>query len=453
MASISSLGIGSNIDLQSILTKIMAAESVPIKTLGTKITSINNKISVYGSLQSLLDKLGSAAETLEFPSKLSAISASSSDSKVLGATANSTATIGQYAIEVTALASAQKDVSSAYEKGTVFSAGSLTFTLSGDATTHDVAIAEGDTLSQVSAKINAADLGITATVISGTQGDRLILTGANSGAGNTFSFTSNGGVSPSTTGAGGTQLALESKDAALSVNAQDGAMTIDGISVSSTTNTFADAISGLTFTALSKGTSTVNVQNDGAKITSAVQTFVDAYNAVSSFIKTNTAYNATTKTGQALSGDSTARSIMSALNSARATVPTELSSATIKSLAELGVSIGQTGLMSLDTTKLNSAISASPDDVKTAINAYGKSFSETISSLVDSSGSVSTRVNSLNTLLRRTTDSQDALTVRVANIEKRYRAQFGTLDTLINSLTTTSGYLTQQFAALQSSSS
>lgn len=450
MASISSLGVGSNIDLQSMLTKIMAAESAPIKTIGTKIANINNKISVYGTLKSKLDALRSAAETLEFPSRLSAIAATSSDANVLGATATVNATVGQYSINVTQLASAQKDVSPAYEANTVFGAGKLTFTIAGDAATHDVNIADGDSLSTIGDKINSANLGITATVISGTQGDRLILTGAKSGAGNTFSFTSTV-PAPNSPSTGSPQTALENKDTTLSISAKNGEMTIDGIKVSSSTNTFANTVKGLTLNVLSEGKSTVNVKNDSEKITSAVQTFVDAYNAAVSFLKTNSAYDTTTKTGQALSGDATVRSILGSLSSARITTPAALSSASIKTLSGIGVSIQQNGLMSLDTTKLKNAISASADDVNKVINAYGKSFGDSVSNLLNTTGTVSNRVNSLNSLLKSTTASQDALVLRVANIEKRYRSQFSSLDTLLSSMTKTSSYLSQQFAALSSS--
>ena len=447
MASISSLGVGSNIDLQSMLTKLMAAESVPLTTIGTKITGINNKVSVYGTVQSKLDALRTAAQTLQFPYKLSAVKATSSNTSTGTATATSSAPLGQYALEVTQLATAQKNVSSAYTSGSTFSAGTLTFTVAGDALTHDITVDSGDTLSQIGAKINAANLGITASVIAGTAGDRLVLTGKNSGAANTFSFTSTG-VTATPSGA-----TLETKDSALSVDAKNALMTVDGIEVSSSTNTFSSAISGLSFTALAKGTTTVNVATDSDKIVSAVQSFVDAYNAVVSYLKTNSTYDATTKKGQALSGDSTVSSILSALNATRTAMPSELSSATLKSLNDLGVSINSSGQMTLDTSKLSTAISTSASAVNTTINAFGRTFNESVNSLLSSTGAVSTRVNSLNNLLKRTTENQTALAARIANIEKRYRAQFSTLDTLVNSLTTTSTYLTQQFTVLNKSSS
>jgi flagellar hook-associated protein 2 len=200
------------------------------------------------------------------------------------------------------------------------------------------------------------------------------------------------------------------------------------------------------------GTSNVTVQNDSTKITSAVQAFVDSYNAVATLIKSNSGYNSTTNSGQAFTGDSATRSVLNSLGSARTTVPAELASATLNSLSALGVTIQQTGLLKLDTEVLSTAISTSATDVVQALNAYGKSFSTEVTALLSSDGSVSNRISSLDSSVRRYKDSQASLEVRVSLVEKRYRAQFTALDKLVSSMQTTSSYLTQQLAALQNSS-
>ena len=111
MATTSSLGVGTGIDLESMLTKIIAAEKSPITRIETKISEANTRISVYGTLKSKLDALQSAAETLQFPSRLSAIKATSSDPAVVGANATYASSVGSYGVEVTQLASAQKSFS------------------------------------------------------------------------------------------------------------------------------------------------------------------------------------------------------------------------------------------------------------------------------------------------------------------------------------------------------
>lgn len=447
MPTISSLGVGAGVDLQSMLTKILAAERAPINTLETKIAATNTKVSLYGTLKSKLDTLQSAADTLQFPSRLSAISATSSDATVLTASAAYTAAVGSYSAEVTQLASAQKSFSVAYSAGTTFGPGDLNFTVGGaPATTISLTNPGGSTLQEVSASINSAKIGVTATVVTASNGDqRMVLTGDKSGSGNSFSLLST--ATPS-----GAQASLDSFDTTTTglnrTNAQNATMKIDGIEVSSSTNTFSTSVTGLTLTAVKLGTANVNVQNDSTKIVNAAQAFVDAYNAVTTLVKANSGYNSATKTGQPFTGDFVARTVLEKLGNTKNTVPPELSGAAITTLGELGITVQQSGQLTLDTTKLKNAIGTSPANVITALNAYGKAFSTELTGLLGSGGAVSNRVNSLNATVTRYKDSQASLEIRVGLIEKRYRAQFTALDKFVSSMQTISTSLSQQIASL-----
>jgi flagellar hook-associated protein 2 len=446
MATTSSLGIGTGVDLQSMLTSIINAERAPIRALDTKIAAANNKISLYGTLKSKLDAFKTAADTLQFPSRLSALSATSSDTTVLTASANYTAAVGSYGMEVTQLAGNQKSFTTAYTAGSTFGPGDINFTVGGVAAATITLTGAASSLQDVSTAINNAKVGVTATVITDETGkQRMILTGDKSGASNTFSMTS-------TLTASGSQASLASFDTTtVGLNrtlAQDAKMKVDGIVISSTTNTFSN-IGGLTLTAVKLGTSNVTVQNDSTKITTAAQAFVDSYNAAVTLIKSNSGYNATTKVGQPFSGDTATRTILNTLGSTRTTVPTELSSATLKTLSSIGITMQQSGLLSLDSAALNTAVKNTPTDVVKVLNAYGKAFSDQVTSMLASSGTVGNRISSLDSTVRRFEESQDKMEVRVALVEKRYRAQFTALDKLVSSMQTTSSYLTQQIAQLQ----
>lgn len=451
MATTSSLGIGAGVDLQSMLSSIVAAERAPITALEKKITSSNSKISLYGELRSKLDALRTASDTLQFPGQLSAITATSSDTTALSATAAFYADPGTYAINVTQLARAQKSFSYAYDTGTSFGQGTLNFTVGGVAQPAiDLTDQASYTLKEIGAKINDANMGITATVITGTDGDRLILTGQKTGSANDFSFTTSI-AAPDSVPSGTPQHGLADLDASLALTAQNAEITVDGVGVSSDTNNFSNVIGGLSFTALKANSSaTVTVQTDGGKIKDAVQKFVDSYNSAVTLIKENSTYDLATKTGKLFNGDSSARLIRDALNNARSNVPTELSGASIKTLSELGVRIQQDGLLSLDSGVLTQAISNSASNVMTTIAAYGKSMSSAITTVMGEGGALTSRVDSLNTSINRYRDNQAALETRVAAIEKRYRAQFTSLDTLLSSMKTTSAYLSQQLATLSS---
>jgi flagellar hook-associated protein 2 len=451
MATTSSLGVGTGVDLQTMLTKIMDAERAPIRSLDAKIASANTKISIYGTLKSKLEALRSAAETLQFPSRLGAISATSSDSGIVSASATYSASIGSYTAEVTQLASAQKDFSVAYDSDSTFGQGTLNFTVAGNITSIPLNDQASYTLSEVGARINSAKAGVTATVITDSSGkQRMVLTGDKTGESNAFEFTSN--LTPS-----GGQASLDSFDMVtvglMRRVAQDGIMKLDGIEIASSTNSFTAGGNGLTLTAVKEGSVSISIQNDSAKIIKAAQAFVDSFNEVASLIKTNTAYDVDNKTGKPLSGDRTVRSVMSELGNARTTIPAELSTNAFKTLSELGISIQQSGLLALDSTKLSNAISTSANDTMKALNAYGKSFGSTVMGMQNSGGLIANRLSSLNNSVSLFKDNQEALENRIGLIEKRYKAQFTALDKYVSAMNVTSSSLSQQLAALTASSS
>jgi flagellar hook-associated protein 2 len=459
MATTTSLGIGTGVDLQSMLSTILTAEKAPIAALETKISAANTKISLYGTLQSKLDALRTAADTLQLPSRLSAISASSSDSTSVSASAIYTASVGSYSAQVTRLASAQKSFTNPYTAATTFTpgtGGTLDFTVGG--VTKSIALNETTsyTLQEIGAEINSAKIGVTATVVTMSNNEqRMVLTGDKTGSGNGFQVSASGGLASL---ANFDLLTPEEEAAAalgtptdtlLRSDAQDALMKIDGIEVSSSTNIF-NNVNGLTLTAVKLGTANISVQNDNTKIVAATQAFVDSYNAVATLIRSNVGYNSATKTAQAFNGDSAIRSVLDTLGSARSNTPADLSTAAIKSLGALGITVQQSGLLAIDATKLNAAISTSATNVIQTLSAYGKSFSTAVSTMQGSEGVVLGRLNNLNSSVTRFRDNQEKLEVRVALVEKRYRAQFIALDKLMSTMKVTSSSLEQQLAGLTS---
>lgn len=441
----SSLGIGAGLDLNSVLTKLMDVERQPLTVLKSRISETNTKLSKLGSLKSKLSDLQSAASTLYLPSKLSALSASSSDTTIATATAAFNASAGSYALVVSQLAAAQKSFSSAFNGSASFGQGKLTVTING--TGHDIDLTDQGTytLQDIRSTINAANIGVTATIISGTSGDRLVLTGSTTGATGAFSLS----VSNSNQNGATNDLAdLAVFDIATSglarATAQDAILTVDGVGITSSSNTLTTAVAGLTISLQKSGSSTITVKTDNDRIVSAAQTFVDAFNAVTGMIKVESAFNTTTKTASPFNGDASVRNIQGVLSSTRTTVPSELSSATYKTLSEIGISIQQDGSLKLDSSKLLNAIGTSTSDVMTTLNAYGKAFSDATTSILDPQGLVSSRINGLNLSLKSYNENVLKLEARIAVVEARYRKQFTALDTLVSRMQTTSSYLAQQ---------
>lgn len=445
----SSLGIGSGIDLNSMLSKLIALEQQPVTAMDTKISVATTKISAYGKLKTALANLQTAAVKLATPSKLAAYTATSSDATIATATTASNASPGTYAINVTQLAKAQKSFSTPFASATAFGQGSLDFTVNG--TPHSISLTDqaSYSINDLRAKINTANIGVTAAVVSGTGGDRLVLSGTSEGSAGAFTLAVTSGD------ANLNALVPFDTDVALATTvAQDATFTIDGVAGTSSTNTISTAVNGLTLNFLKTGTTNLTVKSDTSTVVASVQAFVDSYNAVSTLIKSNTAYDATTKTAQPLNAEASVRTIQGLLNAARTTTPTALSSATYKTLSQLGISATTGGGLTFDSSKLTSAIGTSFSDAQTTLGAYGAAFDSTLTDILNVSGTdanrgiIENRLNGLSMSVKNFTDSKAVLQLRIDAVEKRYRAQFTALDTMVSSMQTTSSYLTQQLARL-----
>lgn len=451
MATYSTLGVGSGIDLQGLLTKLMAAERAPIALIESKISTTNSKISAFGTLKSKLDSLQTASDSLRYSTRLAAKTATFSDSTVATASATASATNGSYSLDFTRLASAQKSFTTAYNAGTIFDQGELSFTVGGVTTPITFNDQASYTLEEVGGRINAANVGVKATVITASDGSqRMVLTGKESGSGNGFSLSSTLTVSNG-------QASLNSFDTTtiglMRQDAQDALMNIDGIEVSSSTNVFANTLPGVSITATKVGTSTLTVANNDNHVIDSTQAFVDAYNAVISNIASNTGYDESSSRGKTFSGDFAIRAVTEGLRSARLSKPAGITDSSFQALSDLGITVQRNGTLQLDKTKLQEALNTSSDDVIKTLNAYGEAFSTELSNKLSSSGAFTSRLDSLNSSVQKMQDNIDTMEIRLALTEKRYRAQFTSLDQYVASMQSTSTYLTQQISSLTSSSS
>jgi len=461
MATYSSLGVGTGLDLQTLLTKLMDAERTPVRLLESRIAATNTKISSYGTLKSRLDSLKVASDTLRFESSLIAKTAASTDASVATATANTSALNGSYTLEVSQLASTQKSFSAAFNANQTFGSGTLTFSINENPTaTIDIAGSD-NTLQGIGAQINAANVGIKATVIASSDGSqRMVFTSEKTGADQSFTLSSTvPAVAPF---GGGATVSLgdfdETTDGLARKTASDAMAKIDGISVRSSSNTFENALPGVSFTVSKASTvdnpaiSTLSIGNNDEKIVAAVQAFVDAYNAVSTNVTQNTGYDSVNKTGKAFSGDFAVRSVMDDLHKARLNEPAGVSGSVFKTLNDLGISFQQSGALSLDSAKLKEKLASASGDVIKTLNAYGEAFSASLSGTLSTGGAFASRVDGLNSSVQRNQDSIAALEMRLAQTERRYRAQFTALDKYVSAMQSTGSYLSQQWSSLQKTS-
>ena len=394
--AISSPGLGSNLDVNSIVTQLLNIERQPITVLDRREAGIQAKITAFGTLQGALSSFQTAALGLSDASKFLAYQASSSDITVASVSASSIATAASYALDVTTLAQAQKLVAVGQTTAnTTVGNGTLTFdfgTISGGTFdsvtgkytgaafasngggTKTVTIdSTNNSLQGIRDAINSAQIGVSASIVN--DGNvatpyRLVLTSTNQGVANSLKISVSGDVALSNLLA---QDPVATQNLAQTVTAQNATFKIDGVAISKSSNTVSDVIAGVTFNLLKPAASTtLAVARDTQTVQNSVQAFVKAFNDVNKSLTDLSAYNATSQQGAILQGDSSVRNIQNQIRSTLNTTITGLGG-TLTGLNQVGVSFLKDGTLALNSTKLQSAITNNFSDIAGLFAAVGKS--------------------------------------------------------------------------------
>jgi len=490
MASISSLGIGSNLDLASLLDKLKSAEQLPLVALQNQQKSYTTKLTAYGQLNSALSALQTAAAALAKPALYQGVKATSSATDVVTASALSTATSGTYALNVTKLTQAQSLAATGVENTTDAIGDGITvtkvqfefgttsgalFTPDADPTrTKSIDIDPAhSSLADIAKKINdTADLGVTASIVNDGSATpyRLVLTSKQTGEASSMRIKVSGDpadlVNPNGDPALSSLLTHDPAGQKLqqTVAAQNTEFTVNGIDITSATNTVTGAIQDVTMTVAKLGASTLSVQNDTASVGNAIATFVNAYNNLQGVSKQLTAFDATSKSGAVLLGDSTLRNIQVGIRSALTTAQTDDGSG-LTMLSQIGVTFEKDGTLAIDSTtsktanpvKLGAVLSSNLSGVANLFSCCTVGFVTQLSSLITSytdttNGTLTAATKGINKTLDSLGKQFTAMSDRVDSTVARYKAQFTALDVLISSMNQTSSYLTQQFDALNNTS-
>jgi len=460
--ALSSPGIGSNLDINSIVSQLMQIEQRPLTLLAKKEAGFQGKISAFGSLKGAISALQSAAAGLvpatgvTAAEKFTSYKTTVADTAIATASASSSAVSGTYSLEVTSLAKTQRLTSGANPS---VGSGDRTMTIeigsvaggvgSGGAFTAASSVAISldssvTTLAGVRDAINAANAGVTASVITSGTDSYLTLTSNQSGTASVMRVSGDIAAlnyDPSTNSATGLvqKVGDEAADAALKIN---------GIAITGSGNTISGAVEGLTITLKATGTTSVTVARDTSSLSAGVNAFVKAFNDFNKTAGDLGRYDAATKQGGPLIGDSTLRSSQSAFRNLLRNVPSELSGATLQRLSDIGVALQKDGTLVVDSAKLNSAISGNFAGVANLVSAYGSAFKTAADGMVGTDGLITARTEGLNASIKSLGKQSEAVQQRLVQIEARYRKQFTALDTLIGNMTKTSNFLTQQLANL-----
>jgi flagellar hook-associated protein 2 len=469
---LSAPGIGSNLDINTMVSQLMALEGRKMTAMQTQEASYQAKVSAFGQVKSAFATFQSAVSSLATVQQFQSTTATASDATVLSAKATASATPGTYALEVSKLAQAQKLVTAGQASTTAaIGTGTITFdfgTLTGpndaggnatapvkdpatgkytsavftpgtaDAKTVTIG-PNNSSLAGIRDAINGAKIGVNATIVNdgGASPNRLVLTNTTTGAASSMKITvgndSGGGLSSLL----GHDPAASASDPAGSAGqhlsetmaAQDALMTIDGLPVKKSSNTISDVISGVTLnlTKTNVGTpTTVTVARDTASVVTAVNKFVTAYNAISKTFKDASAYDATTRTAAILNGDSSIRGAQAQLRAVMS-APIAGGYGEFSRLSEVGVAFQKDGTLAVDSAKLNKALESNFNDVAGLFAAAGKA-TDSLASYATSSSDTKAGAYALKVTALATQTS----VAGTANADTGYAAPANILSLTIN---------------------
>lgn len=434
------LAAGSNtIDVQSLLNSALAAASAPITLLQQQQAAVQNQSVTLQSIETDIVALSTAVNSLAGSGGgVSALKATSSDSSVLTASADATATAQNHTVTVNSLATTSTYYTDPVASATAtLAAGSFSLSVGTGAPTTITIDSTDNTLNGLAAAINGQNLGVTASVVNDTTGSRLaIVSNATGAAGNI-------GVASNTTG-------LVFHNAVTGANAS---LLVDGIPVTSASNTIQGVIPGVTLNLANANPSSsvsVSVASDSSTAQGAVNTFVSTWNKVIQDLNAQFAVGTGGSGAQPLESDSTVRDIQTQLLSAITYSITGNNG--FVNLASIGVNLNTDGTLSVDSTKLDSAIASNTSSVQALMQGatgFATNLSNTLKLITDpSQGSIALDLQGMSQTSTDLGNQISDLQAAVSSQQKLLTAQYDQMQVALQELPQLQSQITQQLAGL-----
>ena len=440
MSTITSTGIGSGLDIDSLVSKLVAAERSAGQTrIDNKKTKLTEQFSAMATLMGAMSGLQASMNSLVSAGSFTSRSVSVSDEAAFTAKANASAAAGSYDVQVQQLAKAAQLGSEAFGSASA-TVGTGTLTIAVGDSSFSIEVGEGgNSLTSIRDAINksAANTGVQASLLTDVEGTHLVLTSMKTGADRALTVTASGGN-------GGLEQ-LENME--LRSEAQDAILFVSGYEIHSGSNTVSNAIEGVTLTLKAPtaegSTVLLGVERDDAAIQDAAKKFVDAYNSLASTIKSLSRYDVSTGSAGTLLGDAMLRNIESQVRKLVSS-PVSGVNGNYTTLASLGLTTQADGRLKLDGVKFNAALEANPgavSDIFTSDNGVAVKLADLMGSKTSTTGELTVRSSNITDTLVDLKDKQEVLNARMKVIEQRYFKQFNALDTLLGQLNTTASSL------------
>jgi flagellar hook-associated protein 2 len=438
-ALITSTGIGSGLDISAIVSSLTTAYGAAQTTqLTNEQTTLDSEVSAYGTFTAALDTLQAALPALQDPSQLAGFAASVADKNIASASTGTGAVAGTYSLLVNNLATVATATSAPLSSTGAVGTGTLTIAVGSSSTAINID-SSNNTLAGIAAAINSTpNVGVSASVITTTDGSRLVLTGTTTGAANQITVTPSGGDG------GLASLALTT------VPAQDASFSINGFPATSGSNVVANAISGVTLNLLQASApatpTTLTISPDTSTAQSSIDNFVTAINGVLSSIQTLTAYNPSTQVAGPLNGDATLEAFQNQLQNILGQFSN--GGGSVKSLTDLGITAGTDGTYSADDTTLANALSGSLAAVASLLggtNGIATQINNLVNNYTQPGGLLDTINQGLQTSLTNVSTQQTALAAQMAAYSARLTAEYNAMDAAVAALKQTQTYLNAEF--------
>lgn len=461
-------GIGSGLDIDSIVAGMVAAERAPKETqLANLEKKTTTQITAVGALKGAISDFQAALAALNKPELFQARSATSSKSDLVGVTATTTAGAGNYQLEVKSLASSSKVALAAIpntaEAPARFTSGTFEVSLGvpgippapNTKESFSVTIDENNnTLAGVRDAINTAgkDMGVSATIVTDEYGSRLVLSSSKTGAGRDITVTATGADEPGLIGLSALNFTGTSgtgKDARVLTSAQSAELYVDGLKVISETNKVDGAIEGITLDLKAKTVAneplTIAVAEDKAGAKKQIQSFVDSYNKLIGVINAQTKVTSVGEdkapvTG-ALVGDATARTL---LNTIRNELVNVQGDGALRALTDIGITTQKDGTLAIDSAKLDKAMASNFGELPglfTGDKGLASRLDVKLKPYTETGGILEQRNKAMTETITKIDDQKEALTRRITSLQERLYKQFNAMDLLVGQLSSTSSSL------------
>jgi flagellar hook-associated protein 2 len=440
--SITSLGVGSGLELETIVETLVAAESRPIVLLQNRRNDNDLKISAFGLVRSALSTFQGTLDTLADPESFRNVSATSSDSEIVSASASQSAVPGSTSIEVAQLAQFNRIASQAFvDSNEIIGTGQLNFTVGAETFNIDIT-PEKNTLAQIRDAINNENdnTSVQASIINVDDGSRLVLTARESGSSNQIVFTVTDDDGNNLDDAGLSRLAFATQELDPPL---DAIFEVEGFTVTRPSNEISDVVEGLTFTLQDLGNAEINVTENLNVAGSSIDSFVSSYNTLVSTLSL--------QRGSTLSSENALLAIENGIRNVFTGTFND-SSAQFNFLFQVGLSFDDEGTLSFDQEQFTEAVTTDFADVQSLFtdteNGFITRLDDVVTNFTQTGGVLNSRTQGLSAEQNRIDDDIAVLASRLELTEARIRSQFNSLDVLVAQLNATSSFLTQQLANL-----